>query len=939
MLRLNAELNLPNEPVNMGVWAIVEDSQGRLLIGTERSGVMVFNRRKGSVAPLAKTQPPAGATGSVRVIAEDRRGDLWLGRATELESAGIHFVQVLNRETGRVAEYRNEPGNAASLAPGTIFAIHPDSRDNVWVGTAGGLTCIAADRRTLRTYGPADGLPAEVVASILEDQAGNLWLGTTRGLVRFKGAARQPERLVVNVYDENDGLPGNEFRGGAAFRSRSGEMFFGGPRGVTLFYPDRVRENPFAPPVVLTDLRLFNRSVGVGTLDSPLSAAIWETQALLLQPDQSVLTFEFAALNYTLSRKNRYAYRLEGLEPVWNEAGTRTSATYTSLRHGEYVFRVRAANNDGVWNENGVALRIRVAPRWHERPVVRLGIAACLALAACAGFLWRERQSRRRERELERRVDDRTAELQRLNQELEERVSSRTSELAAEKERLAVTLRSIADAVVATDIEGRVVLVNRVAEELSGWSAAEAWGRPLKEVLPLHDRESRAPLPDPAGSVLRGERVLGLSLEALLVRRDGREILIADSVAPIRDQASRVVGAVLVFRDVTERRRIEEQLQSSEKLEALGVLAGGIAHDFNNLLTGVFGYIDLAQKRDADHEKRHVILNKALAVLNKARGLTGQLLTFSRSEQPVTAPLALGVLIKESVEFALSGANVSCDVHVPDDLWPCRGDEHQIDQVIDNLLLNARQAMPQGGRIDLTASNVVVPDEASVPVADGRYVCIRVQDRGPGIASDLRGRIFEPFFTTKPAGTGLGLATSYSIVRKHGGHIEVESAVGRGSAFCVYLPASSEPVRPRGGASGEAPPRGVGRVLVLDDEDYVRDVAREILEGLGYTVECAATGEEALALHAAAQACSTPFDLVILDLTVPGGMGGVAVLQRMRAVDPRVVAVASSGYSVDSVMTDPGTHGFAGRLTKPYVTAEMGAVVARVLARRQPRSS
>jgi two-component system, cell cycle sensor histidine kinase and response regulator CckA len=485
--------------------------------------------------------------------------------------------------------------------------------------------------------------------------------------------------------------------------------------------------------------------------------------------------------------------------------------------------------------------------------------------------------------------------------------------------------------VIATDVDGRVVLMNRVAEELTGWAAAAADGRSLREVLPLIERETRRAVPDPAGAVLAGGRVLSLPEQSVLVRRDGREILIADSVAPIRDQQSRIVGVVVVFRDVTERRRVEEQLQSAEKLEALGILAGGIAHDFNNLLTGVFGFVDLARRRAEDSQKARDTLGKALSVLDRARGLTAQLLTFSRTEQPVTAPLALGALIPRSVDFALSGSNVICQTTLPEDLWPCRGDERQLDQVIDNLLLNARQAMPHGGRITLVADNVVVPDDAAIPLGDGRYVRIRIRDQGPGIPAELRSRIFEPFFTTKADGTGLGLATSYSIVRKHGGYIDVESEIGHGTCFAVYLPISLDEARVSQAVSDDVP-RGSGRILVLDDEDYVRDVAREVLEGLGYAVECAASGEEAVRLYEAARAAARPFDLVILDLTIPGGIGGVVVVQRLRESNPGLLAVASSGYSRDTVMTDPAAHGFAARLTKPYTAKELGTVVARLLA-------
>jgi len=528
-------------------------------------------------------------------------------------------------------------------------------------------------------------------------------------------------------------------------------------------------------------------------------------------------------------------------------------------------------------------------------------------------------------------VEERTADLFRLNAELEQRVSSRTAALEGEKERLSVTLRSIGDGVIAADVDGRVVLMNRVAERLTGWRTDSAVGRPLSEVFSIVDRQTGAPLADLVQRVVAEGEILELPARSRLRRRDGQPVEIADSVAPIRDPESHTIGVVVVFRDVGERLRMEEQIQNVQKLEALGILAGGIAHDFNNLLTGIFGHVDLALRRGPADAGVAGSLKKALSVLETARGLTSQLLTFSQAGEPAKQPLSLGAALERGCQFALSGSNLTCRREVPSGLWLCEGDPRQIDQVIDNLLLNARQAMPGGGEITLTTENLEVPLEAKGPLAPGRYVRLRVRDEGPGIPPEVRTRVFEPFFTTKASGSGLGLATSYSILRKHGGHIEVESSPpGRGATLSVYLPAADPEQLPPPAAEVEAR-EGQGRVLVLDDEDYVREVAQEMLEGLGYTVEAVATAEACVLAVTAALAASTPFDLAILDLTIPGGSGGVEALARLRAVQPKLRAVASSGYSVDAVMRDPLAHGFQAGLTKPYTMAELSEVLHKVL--------
>jgi PAS domain S-box-containing protein len=927
-------------------WTIVEDAQGDLILGQWSGGAQLLDPMTRKFTPLSRLYPGVTGSGEVFAIAEDGHGRLWLG--------GTFGLEVVDRNSGRIERHPLDLTDPESLVPGTVYAIRPDSRGNVWIGTeGGGLTCFEAGTGRSRRYTRAEGLPPNDIADILEDREGSLWLGTSRGLIKFETGVRLPQVPRFFVFDVYDGLQGYEFRHGAAFKSRSGEMFFGGQRGLSFFFPENVRRNPAAPRVVLTELRVFNRPVGIAAPGSPLEKAISETSDLRLSYRHSVVTFGFAALNFILPQKNQYQYKLEGFEPGWNRVGTQHTASYTNLPAGSYALRVRASNNDGVWNQEGLTLRLHVYGPWWQAGWFRLIVAAVLGAVALLAYRARIHGMETRRRELEVLVERRTGELRgeiaerklaqesvnRLNEVLGQRVTERTAELAtayenlsAEKDRLAVTLRSIADGMIATDVQGQVTLMNRVAEDLTGWPMAEAIDRPLSEVLRIVDRQTRKPLPSPAEEVLARAAVQVLQTDTLLVARSGRELLIADSAAPIRDRESRVVGVVVVFRDVTERQRVDERLRNAQKLEALGVLAGGLAHDFNNLLTGIFGYVEIARRKYRAQHDPGGPLDKSLSVLDKARGLTRQLLTFSRAGQPVTAPLAVGQLLRNSAQFALSGSNVSHEIQTPDDLWLCEADEQQIDQVIDNLLLNARQAMSHGGMVTLSASNFIAQAEGRPPLPEGRYVRLEIRDQGEGIPGELLSRIFEPFFTTKATGSGLGLATAYSIVRKHGGHIEVESEPGVGSLFTVYLPASSAgaAARPQTALRSMA---GRGRVLVVDDEDYVCDVVSQMLTGLGYSVQTVRRGEEAVAMFEKTRATDTPFDLVILDLTVPGGMGGIATLARLCTIDPHVRAIAASGYSRDPVMANPAAYGFRAALVKPFTEAELSAVLSSALER------
>jgi PAS domain S-box-containing protein len=516
-----------------------------------------------------------------------------------------------------------------------------------------------------------------------------------------------------------------------------------------------------------------------------------------------------------------------------------------------------------------------------------------------------------------------------------------------EKERLAVTLRSIGDAVITTDVAGRVVLANRAAEALTGWGLTEAAGRPLVEVLQLIDPKTRDPVRDPAREALAPTGGDAESRSALLVGRDGAERLIAFNVAPIRHAEGDPLGAVVVFRDITRQRRTEEEMLKTSKLESVGVLAGGIAHDFNNVLTAVLGNILLARMDLPPEGAAARRLAEAEQACLRAKDLTQQLLTFARGGDPIRKTVSIGDLVRESANLALRGTNARSELHLPDDLWPVDVDPGQMAQVFNHLVVNARQAMPDGGVVRIRAANMppAPPDRrhrsALPPEARVR---ITVEDHGAGIPEEHLSRIFDPYFSTKEQGSGLGLAIAHSVIAKHGGRIAVESRVGIGTAFLIDLPAA----RPRPGASvpealadagretapartGEAPGRGKARILVMDDERPVKEVLGAILGHFGYEPDFARDGLEALEIYRAARDSGRPFDAVILDLTIPGGMGGKETIRRLLEIDPEVRAIVASGYSDDPVMADYRRYGFRGVVPKPFRFEELREVLERVL--------
>jgi PAS domain S-box-containing protein len=402
--------------------------------------------------------------------------------------------------------------------------------------------------------------------------------------------------------------------------------------------------------------------------------------------------------------------------------------------------------------------------------------------------------------------------------------------------------------------------------------------------------------------------------------KDGCMLYVETKAFPLRDDAGNVTAVIEVINNITDKHLLEEQLLRSQKLEAVGLLAGGIAHDFNNLLQGIFGYISMAKMSLDQKEESLDMLEQAEKALHMSVNLTTQLLTFSKGGNPVRKKIMIGPVIENAVKFALSGSRVDYSIKTDGALGMVEVDEGQISQVIQNIMLNAAQSMPLGGTVSVVVKNVHASEKglpATLP--KGNYIEISIKDNGVGIPEHYLTRIFDPYFTTKEKGSGLGLAMSYSIIKNHGGLIDVQSELGEGSIFFVYLPTIETMEDHTDIISGAAPVVRKGRVLVMDDEDLVRNIAAVMVRSLGHDVEVSATGEEAIATYRDALSAGRRFDVVILDLTIRGGMGGEEAIKKLLELDPDVKAVVSSGYVDSSTMSDYEARGFSACLTKPYV--------------------
>ncbi|MBN2789824.1 MAG: response regulator [Candidatus Delongbacteria bacterium] len=397
---------------------------------------------------------------------------------------------------------------------------------------------------------------------------------------------------------------------------------------------------------------------------------------------------------------------------------------------------------------------------------------------------------------------------------------------------------------------------------------------------------------------------------------------------PILNEKGEIQNIIEHLRDITDQKKAveekikyEKQIQHNQKLESLGILAGGIAHDFNNLLFGIYGYIDIARMKTSE-PKIKKYLDSTIKTLSRAKNLTQQLLTFSKGGEPEIKVNNLNDFLKDTVQFALSGSKISSEISINEDLWVCEFDANQMGQVIDNIVINAQQAMPSGGTISVIADNIKLKKNEHNILTEGKYIRIQIKDQGIGIPQSIIDRIFDPFFTTKKIGSGLGLATSYSIVKKHKGHIDVESTPEKGSTFTICLPASEKKFQDEKNFKTNNI-NGTGKVLVMDDEEIIRNTLKEMLDYFGFATIESCDGTEAIGIFKELKNNKDELAAIFLDITIPGGMGGKEAIKHIRDIDSTIPVIVSSGYSEDPIIQNPEKFGFTASIQKPFTLEDL----------------
>jgi signal transduction histidine kinase/ligand-binding sensor domain-containing protein/CheY-like chemotaxis protein len=753
-------------PAYRNVRAMFERADGTMCFGVALGGAIFF--RDGQFTPAAL--PDALNRATPTAFAEDRTGALYIGFLSQ-------GIVRLDRGTTTVLD---ETSKLPSLE---IRALHLDTQGRLWVGLRRhGLTVLLDGG----WKNPNDFVQpfAERVSAIDEDDQGNLWLGTVRGVIwgrkdDFLAVARGASaegrfHLAGLAQGVKPGVIGFGTQPTWA-KAPDGTLWFAGREGLVAVRPDFIPQNPVPPLVQIESVVADGREQRAGGVVS-------------LPPGVRTLAIDYTALSFAQPSRVMFRYRLVGYDHDWVQAAGRRTAFYTSLRPGQYEFRVVACNEDGVWNETGARLALVQLPWFYQTWWFYIAMAFIIAAVVFLMYLWRTTGLRR--------------------------------------------------------------LVVRQTEQIR------------------HQMEKEA--------------------------------------------------------------HLHAELERTARLESLGVLAGGIAHDFNNLLTVIIANVGLARMDQRVESAAGDVLSAAERGAKRAADLTQQLLTFAKGGDPVRRAVALPDVVREAADFARHGTQVRCDFEVPPGLPPANVDPAQISRVIHNLVLNATQAMPGGGVVQVRLGDVTLAAGEVATLRAGRYVKLTVTDTGCGIAPEHLSRIFEPYFTTKGKSSGLGLATVHSIVKKHDGHVAVTSTLGAGATFEVWLPAATEPAL---ATKPEQPKPAAGepaRVLFMDDEDVIRHAASMVLQRLGHETTTVNDGAEAIRAYQTALAEGRRYDVVILDLTVPGGMGGRLALEGLRQVDPEVRAIVSSGYSSDPVLANYRAYGFCAVVPKPYEIQDLARAIQAV---------
>lgn len=796
------------------------------------------------------------------------------------------------------------------------FAVKKDKFGNLYFATSKGL--LEWDGTRMKMVLDLN----LTIWDVLPIDEGNIWLMTSRGLYHYNNH-------ILRVFNHKTGLISSEFNMGAVFVDKDSSLWFGGVEGL-VHYKRKIIYPEIKPELLITK---------IATKDSVYEYPFNDN--IILSPKEKEIKIHYTAIDYHNSFVHQFAYYLEGFSQDTLLANDQYVVNYTNLSDGFYNFHVMIKSPYSGKILSSKNIHFRILKPWWKSAWFLFFATALLFFTVYSVVRWRIIILKNKNILLEKRIEDRTRDIQLsyklLKSEVEERKKAQNN-LKEEREQLAITLKSIADGVIRTEANGKILFMNYAAEKISGVPENMAKGKSINEVFHLFEEtsEERIRLPEYIHNESLGkERVTSFTAN-LKGPHAKEEKIVALSWSAIEKDDRQTVGYVWVIRDIGTERKLENEILKSQKLESIGLLAGGIAHDFNNFLSGILGNAQLAQLTYQQNKNIEKYLASIEEATKNASHLTQQLLTFAKGGQPLKEIISLKSLVTDSVEFALRGSNVNKQIKIEEGLWAVEADKGQITQVINNMVINAVQAMPSGGDLYIDVQNVFVEKHTgagneSYNINPGYYVRMIFRDTGIGIPKENLTRIFDPYFTTKQKGSGLGLATSYAIIEKHNGYIFVDSKLGEGTEFTIYLPASPDSTLNKRTESTKLKKWSGKRVLVMDDELYIRELIGNFLELLGFKVHFAEHGEQAIDEYTKALNKKQAYDLVIMDLTVRGGMGGKEAVTKILEIDPKARVIVASGYSTDSVLAKYEEFGFVGRLSKPFTLESLNEVITQIL--------
>ncbi len=885
------------------VKALFKDSKGTVWIGTS-SFCYYYKSGKFNIFLPEKENPR-----NVRAIVNDSKGNIWFG-------CGAHGVYKWNGN--KLIHFGEKEG----LKINDVLYLYVDKEDNVWIPTARGLSLI---RNGKITNFQMEGLLSDLMFfCCVEDHFGDLWLSSNIGIVAvskkelIEYADGSGKSFTTRYFGKDDGLLSTECNGGSqpcGLITDDGRVWFPTMNGIAIVDPEKIRTPKNVVPNVIIESLIVNDS----------SLALDKTIELPASDDR--FEFHFSCLSLKNPLKNRYKYKLEGLNPDWIDAGNRNIVYYNNIPPGKYIFRVIAANSDGIWNMEGASINLNINPAFYQTIwfYIFTGLF-CLGLGYTI-YLYRMRSLEANKQNLSKLVEEKTSQ---LNKELSEREITQ-KELMASEERYKFVIEGSNEVFYDWQIQVNVVVYSSKWAELLETEYAQIEGATDSWDNALHP-DDKEPVMFSLERHFKAETPF-FEMEYRIITHKGNVRWIYDrGKVVLRDESDKPIRMSGTLHDITDRKRLEDEFLKMKKIESIGVLAGGIAHDFNNILTSILGNISLAKFKfeNKDYGKIPELLTNSEKASFRAKDLTYQLLTFSKGGSPIIKTSSLKNLIIDACSFAAHGTNVVHDIDISDNIWLVDIDEGQISQVVQNIVINATQAMPNGGKIRLKAENYIHNStlRSDLHLTNGEYVKVTISDEGIGIPKEVMEKIFDPYFSTKESGQGLGLATTYSIIKKHNGIITVESEISKGSTFIFYLPRSN------GSTTYSQPERpvlsGNSRILVMDDDEMVRELLVEMLSGIGYDVATAENGTEAIKKYSESLS-NNKFDCVIMDLTIPGDMGGKETIERLKQIDPEIKAIVSSGYSNDPIMSGYKQYGFAAVISKPFHIEDVSAILSSII--------